>query len=69
MRRVLDFSFLFPLSLLPFSLSAGLDRQPNADYHARRAGSSEGSAGVIVLVCSHGEFCWRCDSFTVFARK
>src|SRR5882724_8486845 len=48
MRRVL-ISLFFSTLIVAVSLSAGLDLQPNADYHARREALAKKAAGVIVL--------------------
>src|ERR1700685_2126670 len=50
MRKVLVSIFSFSLIVAIFSApGAALDRQPNADYHARREALSKKAAGVIVL--------------------
>src|SRR5882724_4778754 len=48
MRKVLVSFFFFTL-IVAVSLGAALDRQPNADYHARREALSKKVPGVIVL--------------------
>src|SRR5205807_1519437 len=50
MRKVLCFSLSWTL-LLTFAIAtaAALDRQPNADYHARRQALAGKAAGVVVL--------------------
>ncbi|HEY6336973.1 MAG TPA: aminopeptidase P N-terminal domain-containing protein [Candidatus Sulfotelmatobacter sp.] len=58
MRKAFPFSFgtlLFGLVVLSFMLAAlsasgrALDRQPNADYHARREALAKKAGGVVVL--------------------
>ena len=48
MRKVQAF-FVFLTLILAVSLCAALDRQPNADYHARREALAKKSGGLIVL--------------------
>jgi Xaa-Pro aminopeptidase len=47
MRRQIFCSLILPLALASFS--AAFDRQPNADYHARREALAKKAAGVVVL--------------------
>lgn len=48
MRKLLSF-FLLILLLILASFSIALDRQPNADYRARREALAKKAAGVVVL--------------------
>jgi Xaa-Pro aminopeptidase len=46
---LLLFTFLVSLLLIANTLSFGLDRQPNSDYHARREALAKKVGGVVVL--------------------
>jgi Xaa-Pro aminopeptidase len=49
MRKMLSFFFLSLGLFVSFSNSGALDRQPNADYHARREALAKKTAGLVVL--------------------
>lgn len=50
MRRLLFSFFLLSLLIAVYvSTSSALDRQPNADYHARREALAKKTAGVVIL--------------------